>query len=91
MRFLSQNVFSHTVADNTTLMLSDNMNVVYGRQDSKYGTTRVLFASTYPAKQLETMYYTLNDTGVSLTTPPHLFYILIFRSKDTHHSFLQFR
>ena len=37
--------------------------VVYGRQatmhDSKYGTTRVLFASTYTAKQMETMNYSL--------------------------------
>ena len=29
--------------------------------DSKYGTTRVLFASTYTAKQLKTMYYSLNN------------------------------
>ena len=28
--------------------------------DSKYGTTRVLFASTYTAKQMKTMYYSLN-------------------------------
>ena len=38
--------------------------VVYGRQatihDSKYGTTRVLFAGTYTAKQMKTMYYSLN-------------------------------
>ena len=27
--------------------------------DSKYGTTHVLFASTYTAKQLKTMYYSL--------------------------------
>ena len=37
--------------------------VVYGRQatihDSKYGTIRVLFASTYTAKQMKTMYYSL--------------------------------
>ena len=29
--------------------------------DSKYGTTRVLFASTYTAKQMKTMYYSLID------------------------------
>ena len=38
--------------------------MVHGRQatihDSKYGTTRVLFASTYTAKWLKTMYYSLN-------------------------------
>ena len=28
--------------------------------DSKYGTTRVSFASTYTAKQLKTIYYSLN-------------------------------
>ena len=28
--------------------------------DSKYGTTRVLFASTYTAKQLKTIYYSLS-------------------------------
>ena len=28
--------------------------------DSKYGTTRVLFASTHTAKQLKTMYYFLS-------------------------------
>ena len=35
--------------------------VVYGPQihDSKYSTTRVLFASTYTAKQLKTIYYSL--------------------------------
>ena len=27
--------------------------------DSKYGTTRALFASTYTAKQMKTMYYSL--------------------------------
>ena len=27
--------------------------------DSKYGTTRVLFASTYTAKQMKTIYYSL--------------------------------
>ena len=27
--------------------------------DSKYGTTRVLFASTYTAKQMKTLYYSL--------------------------------
>ena len=38
--------------------------VVYGHQatihDLKYGTTCVLFASTYTAKQNKTMYYSLN-------------------------------
>ena len=29
--------------------------------DSKYSTTRVLFASTYTAKQLKTIYYSLNN------------------------------
>ena len=29
--------------------------------DSKYGITRVLFASTYTAKQLKTMYYSLSN------------------------------
>ena len=42
--------------------------IVYDRQvtinDSKYGTTRVLFASTYTAKQIKTMYYSLNITLV---------------------------
>ena len=32
--------------------------VVYGRL-AQYGTTRVLFASTYTAKQLITIYYSL--------------------------------
>ena len=35
---------------------------MYGRlvalhDDKKYGTTRILFASTYTAKQMKTMYY----------------------------------
>ena len=34
--------------------------------DSKYGTTRVLFASTYTAKQLKTIYYSLNIFCLSL-------------------------
>ena len=38
--------------------------VVYVLHDSKYSTTRVLFASTYTAKQLKTIYYSLNQSFV---------------------------
>ena len=36
--------------------------------DSKYGTTRVLFASTYTAKQMKTMYYSLNMLNDELSS-----------------------
>ena len=37
------------------------MKIIHGSaiHDSKYGTTCVLFASTYTAKQMKTMYYSL--------------------------------
>ena len=47
--------------------------IVYGRQatihDSKYGTTHVLFASTYMAKQMKTMYYSLIQAFLGLFQP----------------------
>ena len=41
---------------------------------SKYRTTRVLFASTYKAKQMKTIYYSLSNKRLHF---PHLFLSLI--------------
>ena len=34
--------------------------------DSKYGTTRVLFAITYTAKQMKTMYYSVSVINIGV-------------------------
>ena len=42
--------------------------------NSKYGTTHVVFASTYTAKQLKTMYYSLIMTRDEMTVRSQTFF-----------------
>ena len=60
-RFLLFNLFKkHCVLFASTYTVEAGPSSQAAIYDSKYGTTRVLFASTYTAKQLKTMYYSLN-------------------------------
>ena len=61
--------------------------------DSKYGTTRVLFASTYTGKQMKTMYYSLiNFTWLDYPKTNDFikirwyFYFNYHWLKQTHHN-----